>query len=195
MIYKTLHRKLTIKHHKPYEDWGWAQMLCKGKKSLKIPRGLSEFVNRRRTDNTIDKKNPIAMIYKTLHRKLTIKHHKPYEDWGWAQMLCKGKKSLKIPRGLSEFVNRRRTDNTIDKKNPIAMIYKTLHRKLTIKHHKPYQDWGWAQMLCKGKKSLKIPRGLSEFVNRLKDRQYNRQKKTNSNDLQNTTQKTNDQAP
>jgi hypothetical protein len=50
-------------------------------------------------------------------------------------------------------------------------------------------------MLCKGKKSLKIPRGLSEFVNRLKDRQYNRQKKTNSNDLQNTTQKTNDKAP
>ena len=46
-------------------------------------------------------------------------------------------------------------------------------------------------MLCKGKKSLKIPRGLSEFVNRLKDRQYNRQKKPNSNDLQNTTQKTN----
>ena len=39
------------------------------------------------------------MIYKTLHRKLTIKHHKPYEDWGWAQMLCKGKKSLKIPKG------------------------------------------------------------------------------------------------
>jgi hypothetical protein len=72
-----------------------------------------------------------TMIYKTLHRKLTIKHHKPYEDWGWAQMLCKGKQSLKIPRGLSEFVNRRRTDNTIDKKNPIAMIYKTLHRKQT----------------------------------------------------------------
>jgi hypothetical protein len=54
-------------------------------------------------------------------------------------MLCKGKKSLKIPRGLSEFVNRRRTDNTIDKKKPIAMIYKTLHRKLTIKHHEPHK--------------------------------------------------------
>ena len=23
-----------------------------------------------------------TMIYKTLHRKLTIKHHKPHEDWG-----------------------------------------------------------------------------------------------------------------
>jgi hypothetical protein len=45
------------------------------------------------------------------------------------------KKSLKIPRGLSEFVIR--TDNTIDKKNPIAMIYKTLHRKLTINLLKP----------------------------------------------------------
>jgi hypothetical protein len=51
----------------------------------------------------------LAMLYKTLHRKLTIKHHKPNEDWDWAQMLCKGKKSLKIPRGLSEFVNRRRS--------------------------------------------------------------------------------------
>jgi hypothetical protein len=54
-------------------------------------------------------------------------------------MLCKGKKSLKIPRGLSELVNHRRTDNTIDKKNPIAMIYKTLHRKQTIKHHEPHK--------------------------------------------------------
>jgi hypothetical protein len=52
------------------------------------------------------------MICKILHRKLTIKHHKPYKDWGWAQMLLKGKKSLKIPKGLSESENRR-TDNTM----------------------------------------------------------------------------------
>jgi hypothetical protein len=158
-LFLSLLKPLKFKTYQKY--WLYFQRLwchLQGKKSLKISRGLSEFVNRRRTDNTIDKKKPIAMIYKTLHRKLTIKHHKSYEDWGWAQMLCKGKKSLKIPRGLSEFVNRRRTDNTIDKKTPIAMIYKTLHRKLTIKHHKPYEDWGWAQMLCKGKKSLKIPK-------------------------------------
>jgi hypothetical protein len=44
-------------------------------------------------------------------------------------MLLKGKKSLKIPKGLSEFINQR-TDNTMDKKNPKTMIYKTLHRVL-----------------------------------------------------------------
>ena len=47
------------------------------------------------------------MIYKTLHRKLTIKHHEPHKNWGWAQMLWKGKKSLKIPKRLSENLNRR----------------------------------------------------------------------------------------
>jgi hypothetical protein len=82
-------------------------MLCKGKKSLKKPTlyclsfdlqilitplvsSNSSYLYRASELNpffvgfmvTIDKKNPIAMIYKTLHRKLTIKHHKPYEDWG-----------------------------------------------------------------------------------------------------------------
>jgi hypothetical protein len=50
-------------------------------------------------------------------------------------MLLKGKKSLKIPKGLSESENRR-TDNTMDQKK---MIYKTLHRKLTINHHEPHK--------------------------------------------------------
>jgi hypothetical protein len=36
---------------------------------------------------------------------------------------------------------------------------------------------------------------VPELINCFTDRQYNLQKKTNSNDLQNTTQKTNDQAP
>ena len=43
------------------------------------------------------------MIYKTLHRKLTIKHHEPHKNWGWAQMLWKGKKSLKIPEVIRKF--------------------------------------------------------------------------------------------
>jgi hypothetical protein len=33
-------------------------------------------------------------------------------------MLLKGKKSLKIPKELSESINRRRTDNTMDEKPP-----------------------------------------------------------------------------
>ena len=46
------------------------------------------------------------------------------------------KKSLKMPKGLSEAVSQRRTDNTKDKRKRTkeqTMIYKTLHRKLTIK--------------------------------------------------------------
>jgi hypothetical protein len=87
------------------------------------------------------KKTPKTMIYKTLNRKLTIKHHEPHKKQGRAQMLFKGKKSLKIPKGLSESV-KRRTDNTMDKKNSKTMIYKILHRKLTIKHHEPHKNRG-----------------------------------------------------
>jgi len=46
------------------------------------------------------------------------------------------KKSLKIPNGLSDSVNRKRTDNTIAQKKKITrgqtMIYKTLHIQLKI---------------------------------------------------------------
>jgi hypothetical protein len=56
-------------------------------------------------------------------------------------MLLKGKKSLKIPKGLSESVNQR-TDNTIEKTKTKTKIYKTLHRKLTIKHHEPHKNRG-----------------------------------------------------
>ena len=50
---------------------------------------------------------------------------------------------LKIPKGYSEYVNRRRTDNTMAKKGTKVqtMINKTLHRKLKIKQHshKPHK--------------------------------------------------------
>jgi hypothetical protein len=57
----------------------------------------------------------------------------------------------------------------------------------------PTKTGGWAQMLWKGKKSLKIPKGLSESINRRTDNTMDKNPK--NNDLQNTTQKTNDQAP
>jgi hypothetical protein len=57
------------------------------------------------------KKTSKTMIYKTLHRKLVIKHHEPHKNQGRAQMLWKGKKSFKIPKGFSENLNGR-TDNT-----------------------------------------------------------------------------------
>jgi hypothetical protein len=49
------------------------------------------------------------------------------------KLICK--KSLKIPKGLSESVNRRRIDNTMVKRKRIkgqTTIYKTLHIKLKI---------------------------------------------------------------
>jgi hypothetical protein len=45
----------------------------------------------------------------------------------------------------------------------------------------------------RGKKSLKIPKQLSESINRRTDNTM--EKKTQNNDLQITTQKTNDLAP
>jgi hypothetical protein len=48
-------------------------------------------------------------------------------------------------------------------------------------------------MLLKGKKSLKIPKELSESINQRTDNTID--KKKQNNDLQITTQKTNDLAP
>jgi hypothetical protein len=47
---------------------------------------------------------------------------------------------LKIPKGYSEAINRRRTDNTMIKRKRTkgqTTIYKTLHRKLTTEKHEP----------------------------------------------------------
>jgi len=55
------------------------------------------------------------------------------------------KKSLKVPKGESETVNQRRTNNTMAKiKGTIGqtMIYKTLHRKLKIERHQPHKTTG-----------------------------------------------------
>jgi hypothetical protein len=63
-------------------------------------------------------------------------------------MLLKGKKSLKIPKELSESVNRR-TDNTMGKKQTKTMICKILHRKLMIKHHEPHKNR--VELRCSGR--------------------------------------------
>jgi hypothetical protein len=49
---------------------------------------------------------------------------------------------LKIPKGYSEAMNRRRTDNTMIKRKRTkgqTTFYKTLHRKLTTEKHGPHQ--------------------------------------------------------
>ena len=48
------------------------------------------------------------------------------------------KKSLKIPKGLSETIHRRKIDKTMmAKTNGKAMIYKTLHKYCRSPHHNP----------------------------------------------------------
>ena len=46
------------------------------------------------------------------------------------------KKSLKIPKGLSESVNRRRTDNTRTKRTNVDLQNNT--QKLNIEPHQPH---------------------------------------------------------
>jgi hypothetical protein len=67
--------------------------------------------------------------------------------------LCLVKKSLKIPMGLSEAVNRR-TDNTMDKRKRTkgqTTIFRTLHRKLKIEQHEHTKNQWRSQVLRKGK--------------------------------------------
>jgi len=50
------------------------------------------------------------------------------------------KKRLKIPKGSSEAVNRRRADNAIAKRKRTkgkTTIHKIIHRKLKIEQHEP----------------------------------------------------------
>jgi len=63
-------------------------------------------------------------------------------------------KSLKIPKGSSEAVNRL-TDNTIaERKKDKTVIYKTLHTKLKIQQHEPYLQRGVNSCPPEG---LKVP--------------------------------------
>jgi hypothetical protein len=75
----------------------------------------------------MDKKNPKTMIYKTLHRKLMIKHHEPHKNGVELRCSWRGKKSLKIPKELSESVNRR-TDNTMDTTKSTKRSTKLTHK-------------------------------------------------------------------
>ena len=55
--------------------------------------------------------------------------------------ILNNKKRLKTPKGQSESVNRRRTDNTrpkIKRETGQTTIYETLHRKLKIEQHESH---------------------------------------------------------
>jgi len=70
--------------------------------------------------------------------------------------ICLSKKSLKIPKGLSESVNRR-TDNTLVKRKITkgrTTIYKLLHRKLKIEQHEPHSQTGVTRVLLRDSQLL-----------------------------------------
>ena len=67
------------------------------------------------------------------------------------------KNILKIPKGQSEAVNQRRTDNTMAKrksKQAKTTKNKTLHRKIKIEQHGPHTNQGCFQVLRMGKEFL-----------------------------------------
>jgi hypothetical protein len=74
----------------------------------------------------------------SLHKKtITVKKKSPEMRFVFKII----EKSLKIPKGKSESVNRR-TDNKMGQKKPKTIICKTLHRKLMIKHHELHKNQG-----------------------------------------------------
>ena len=63
----------------------------------------------------------------------------------YGTMSIAGKKSLMIPKGESESINLKRTDNTMDKRKGTkgqTTIYKTLHIKLRSSYTNPTKDLG-----------------------------------------------------
>ena len=72
-------------------------------------------------------------LFETKYWILVISKDNPFKH------LC-DEKSLKIPKGYSEAVNQRRTDNTMANQKRIkgqTAIYKTWHRKLKIEQNEP----------------------------------------------------------
>jgi len=65
--------------------------------------------------------------------------------------------SFKIPKELSEFVYRRRTDHTISKRKSMkgqTTIYKTYIWNWRSNNTNPTKNWGWTHVLWKGRQFL-----------------------------------------
>jgi len=62
-------------------------------------------------------------------------------------------KCFKIPKGQSEAVIRRRTDNTMAKRKRSkghTLVYKTLHRKLEMEQYVLHKTRRWTQVIQEG---------------------------------------------
>ena len=67
------------------------------KKGLKIPKGLSEAMNRATDKNNGRKKKGHTMMYKTLHRKTTHERTSPLTS---GEFVCSGRVSSSSINGL-----------------------------------------------------------------------------------------------
>jgi hypothetical protein len=103
---------------------------------LKIPKGQSEFVYRKRTDNTMTerKRTKGQEEFEDTKGTIRIRISKNRQHNDRKKKGQKDKKSLKIPKGQSISVYQRRTDNRQQKKKykRTSNDLQSIHIKLKI---------------------------------------------------------------
>ena len=140
-------------------------------KSLKIPKGRSETLNRRETYNTMTNRKGQTMIHKTLHRKLNWNTN-PIKNREWSHVLLNGKQFLLLVSSFCSACDTRRvilvtrwqvinSDYDYDKQNISVVICDTDialrlachcgNRKLSKWSQ---NDRGWTHVLAMGKQFL-----------------------------------------
>jgi hypothetical protein len=137
------------------------------------------------------------MIYKTLHRKLTIKHHEPHKNWGWAQMLWKGKKDY--PFGIFKLFL---PLQSIWAQPVFCGVHGALLLVFCVVFCRSLLLGFFCRLYCLSLDDLRILLIGTRRVWRYQSGNQNPyvegktiQWTKKNNDLQNTAQKTNDQAP
>jgi hypothetical protein len=99
--------------------------------------------------------------------------------------------------GSSESVYRRRTDNTMATRYQRGVIRIRISKKNRQHNGHKIPKGGNQNPYIEEEQTTQWPQDTKGVIRicKSKDRQYNGKKKPKNNDLQNTTQKTNDQAP
>ena len=147
-------------------------MLSDGKnlKSLKIPKGQSESVYRRRTDNTMAKRYQRDNQNPYIEEEQTTQWSK--DTKGAIRIRISKKKrqhnGQKIPKGQSETVYRRRTDNTMAKRYQRGNQKSYIEEEQTTQWPKDTKGAIRNRISKKNRQhnGQKIPKGQSETVYR-----------------------------
>ena len=90
------------------------------------------------------KRKAKTMIYKTLHRKQTTKHHEPHNNLGWPQM--EGKEEF-------ESVNWK-TENTMPQRKKDKRINSYIQNTTQKLNTNPTRNRAWTQVLRMGRQFL-----------------------------------------